>query len=152
MNSAALILVYDDENSSRTYNIIFETYPPTGTVNDNPDTWIFLYDSSGGDLGNNDTGGTYQSDGYSRINFNPASPGTYYLLVWGNNTGPYALSVRTAGAGLRYFSNEVTSDPYEPDDSHAGNIPDSPVTIKTGGFSNRYSGNDDLDWFKIVLP
>ncbi|HAK45240.1 MAG TPA: hypothetical protein DCO79_04900, partial [Spirochaeta sp.] len=154
IDDASILLIYDDENSSRTYDLIFETYPPTGTVDDeNPDTSLTLYDSYGIYIDGNDDGGTFSADDYSEIIYNSAAAGsTLFILAEGDVEGPYAFSVRTGNIELRYYSYEISVDPYEDDDDHDSNVPDSPVPINIGGFSNRYLDNGDNDWFEITLP
>ncbi|MBI9106266.1 MAG: hypothetical protein JEZ04_05925 [Spirochaetales bacterium] len=157
VGNAAITLIYNNDDTERSYSLTFETFPPTGNAGTNPDTWLFLYDdTTGGDLGDfineNDNGGTFMADKYSGLGAT-LSPGTYYVLVMGTSSGPYAFSIRTEWIDLRFFSSEPTTDPYENDDSYSGHIPGSPVSVKAGGFINRYCGSSsDFDWFEIILP
>ncbi|MBI9106267.1 MAG: hypothetical protein JEZ04_05930 [Spirochaetales bacterium] len=156
-DAAPAILVYDDENDLRNYSLSIETFPATGTVDTNPDTWLFLYDDTTREdlsdyLNENDNGGTFLTDNYSGLG-ETLTPGIYYVLVMGTASGPYALSVRLSGDDIRFFEDELTSDPYEDDDSYYGHIPNSPAPVSVGGAVNRYCGSSsDFDWFRIVLP
>ena len=154
-NSAAVVLVYDDEASApRSYNLIFETYPSTGTIiNNDPDTLMTLYNNAGGveftQVSQNGAG-NYERRTYA------GSSGTYWVLIYGFvGDGPYAFSVRTSNIAQKTFGADLGSNAE--DQEEAGNYPGSPpvadwVDIKVGAASNRYSGINDADWFKIVLP
>ena len=159
-DTAAVILLYDDEpGPPRSYNIVFETFPPTGSGS--TDTVIFLYKDvtgTGTYQGVDDDTGDYAQ--YSKIT-GLYDTGTYYLLVRAYSAGPYALSVRTANIDIKLFGTDLSSDPDESDNDppHVSpytddllNLPPASTDIKVGATSNRYAGNPDWDWFKIVLP
>lgn len=151
-----VVLIYNNENSSRNYSLNLETFPPTGTVETNPDTHMYLYNNATGDMmswiDENDNGGSFIADNYSGLGATLAS-GTYYILIMGTASGPYGLSVRLSGMDIRLFEDELTSDPHEDDGSYTGHIPDSPVHMNIGGEINRYCGSSsDFDWFRIILP
>ncbi len=136
---AAVVLVYDSSNGSRTYNVILQTYDPTspttnltgGTSSAEVDTIVAYYKLSSGV-------GVYQAQadpggpgyGYKAIGSisSPLSlgPGTYYVLVlsytgtsvtpsftYGN--GPYAMAVITGNIALQPFPTALTQDPYTTD-------------------------------------
>ncbi len=165
-NTTPCILVYDNEDNMRTYDLIFETFPPSGSGSTN--TWLALYKD-------NATTTSFQTDGddssafvfYSRIS-RSMDPGTYYLLVIAYYPGgPYAFSVRTDNIALRFFGtgSELGSnaeDLGEPDDYPAPfPFPSWPMTIDrptastnigVGSSANRYLSENDYDWFRVVLP
>ncbi len=153
--TAAVILVYDNETvPPRSYNLFFETYPPTGTIiGTDPDTQMTLYNNAGGVEFTQDSqngAGNYEQKTYA------CNSGTYWVLIYGFvGDGPYAFSVRTANIDRKTFSADLGSNAE--DQEEASNYPGPPpvatwVDIKVGAESNRYSGINDADWFKIVLP
>ena len=144
IKDAAVALVYDDENASRFYDIVIETYSPK-----DPDTEVdaalTLFSSEGTMLVSDETVIHYYSN---------SPDNTLYILVSNaDDPGPYALSVRTSNIELKEFPNIVSPDPFEPDDDHSGNIPANPLVLNTNNFCNRFAENEsDLDWFEIYLP
>lgn len=162
LDNAACILLYDDENGARTYDLFFETYPATGSGSTN--TLIVLYKDNGltmDYINEDDDSGTYAL--YSKIAQTCDKQSTYYLLVLAYAAGPYALSARTANVDIKLFGSDIGSnagDPGEVDDDpqilpvFPGNttLPPASTSIKIGGISNRYFGTGDYDWFKIELP
>ena len=159
-NSAAVVLVYDDENGARTYTLFFETYPPTGTIIGNdPDTEIRLYDDSGTWIFTQD--GTGIEGAYERKTEPNITPGIYWVMIWpyGPSDGPYAFSVRTANIDRKTFSSDLSSNAEDLEEEAINHPPPPPAggwgdvgVIKVGAASNRYSDLNDADWFKIVLP
>lgn len=163
ISTAAVVLVYDSSNVSRTYNVTFETYAPTGTGT--VDTAIAVWQGTSTCVASQNAGGA--GPGFASITTS-LSPGTYYITVvsW-SNFGGYAMSIRTSNITTRpSFSTRLTSnsqDTYEPDDtpqvypintgsSTAMSTPTAPVVMKTGAAVNRYSDAADWDWFEVVLP
>ncbi len=162
-DTAAVILVYDNETvPPRSYNIVFETFPPTGSGSTN--TVIFLYkDVTGTGIYQDEDDDTGDYAQYSKIT-GLYDTGTYYILVRTYSAGSYALSVRTGNIPIKLFGTDLGSDPYESDDNPTpgppgapytddlSNLPPASTAIKVGATSNRYAGNPDWDWFEIVLP
>jgi hypothetical protein len=161
--TATPVLVYDDDNASRTYPVILETYSPSGSSM--ADTVMGLYRDDAGSATvlqvDTDTSVPY----YSLIDrtASPLAPGTYYAVVtnWLPDVGPYAMAVKTAGIDNVAFADLAlnTEDTYETDDtpqvwpvSLNTTAPVNPVPMKVGTMVNRYSGASDWDWFKFVLP
>ena len=159
---AAVILVYDNENGAHTYTLFFETYPPTGTIIGNdPDTEISLWDDLGSltDIFTQDVTGI-EGD-YERKTEPNITPGIYWVMIWpyGPSDGPYAFSVRTANIDRKTFSADLGSNVEDLEEEAINHPPPPPAggwgdvgVIKVGAESNRYSGLNDADWFKFVLP
>jgi hypothetical protein len=166
--NAASVLVYDDENASRTYPVILETYSPSGSST--ADTSMALYKDDG--LGTI-TSAKYMEavnpmgpgPGFAMIDksASPLLPGTYYVVVvsWSPNNGPYAMAAKIAGIGNVAFVDLTsnTEDTYEPDESPNTwpltlnkPIPGAPAILRVDSALNRYSANLDYDWFKLFLP
>ena len=155
ISSALCLLVYDNEDAGRSYEMVFETFPPTG-VNPTPTPSLVLniYDHLGNNIEMDWTGypTIIRSAGTS------LTPGTHYVKIENFSVGAYGLSIRSFSImPIPYFINEQSSegdDPYEIDDADTGNdnIPDSPVSLRVGSALNRYSGTGDIDWIEIVLP
>jgi hypothetical protein len=162
--NAAAVLVYDDENASRTYPIILQTYSPSGSST--ADTLMALYKDGSGTatflMGVNTMG---PGPGYARIDTSgsPLAPGTYYAVVlsWSPKNGPYAMTVKTEGIDARRFADLAsnTEDTYEPDDSpntwpvtQDKPVPGAAAALRIGSALNRYAANLDYDWFKFKLP
>ncbi len=159
-DTAAVILLYDDEAvTPRSYDIVFETFLPTGSGTTN--TVMTLYKDVTYET---ESTGNTGSDPLQEMLFNyPCTTGTYYLLVRAFDPGgPYALSVRTNNIAIKRFGADLSSDPYASDDDPTPTFPYGAdllytppisVDVKVGATSNRYSGGmSDWDWFKIVLP
>ena len=54
---------------------------------------------------------------------------------------------------ILYFTEELSSDPFEDDDDvDADGMPRDPVLILVGETKNRYIDLSDADWFEIYLP
>jgi hypothetical protein len=162
--NAASVLIYDDENASRTYPVVLETYSPSGSST--ADTLMALYkDGSGTAIflaGVNTMG---PGPGYARVDTSgsPLAPGTYYaaVLSWSPKNGPYAMTVKTAGIDALRFVDLAsnTEDTFEPDESpntwpltQNKPIPSAPAILRVGSALNRYSANLDYDWFTFTLP
>ncbi len=155
-NTAAVILLYNGE-AAISYNIVFETFWPTGSDTGN-NTIMALYDGAGSFLEASDE---EDGSGLNESIIRSCSTGTYYVLVQAFIPGgPYAISVRTNNIAIKLFGSDLGSDPYESDDNpqpvypYGANItpPPASTAIKVGATSNRYAGNPDWDWFEIVLP
>ncbi len=163
ISTAAVVLVYDSTNGSRTYNVTFETYAPTGTGT--VDTGMAIWQGTSTCVASQNVGGA--GPGFASITTS-LGPGTYYITVisWSNYDG-YAMSIRTSNISTRpTFSTRLTSnsqDSYEPDDTPqvfpidtggttSMSTPTAPVVMKTGAAVNRYSAAGDWDWFEVVLP
>ena len=163
-DTAAVVLVYDDENLSRSYDLVVETYAPTGSGS--VDTLMALYQDVAGTAKYLDESNAAGPGGYAAINDGAAvtlDPGTYYvvLLSWAPDNGPYALAVRTENIDARQYANLAsnTEDPGEPDDTpkvwlitQNTSAPTAPVLLQAGNSANRYSDSSDWDWFTFVLP
>ncbi len=164
-NTSPSILVYDDEDSTRTYDLIMETFPPAGSGSTN--TLIAVYKENGTTAAfqiDDDDSSTFAL--YSRI-IRSMDPGTYYLLAIAYSPGgPYAFSARTDNIDLRFFGtgSELGSnaeDPGENDDYPTSlpfpwpatiDLPSVSTDIVVGSGANRYLAENDYDWFKVVLP
>jgi hypothetical protein len=162
--NAAVVLVFDDENASRTYPLVLRTYSPSGSGA--ADTLMGLYQNNAGTAKTVGSDVSGASD-YSTIDRSGAgdelAPGTYSVVVvsWSGRNGPYAFLSGTANIAPRTLV-ELTSnaqDPGEPDDSPKPvdltidtTVPTAPVSIKVGAAMNRYSAAGDWDWFTFVLP
>jgi CARDB protein len=158
ISSALCLLVYNDDVGGRSYEMVFETFAPTGTDPiPVPNLVLNLYYSSGVAVPD----GQSSAGNYSKIvrtGGNALNTGTYYLKVDKFAAGAYGLSVRSSETmPIPYFTSALAlegDDPYEPDDVDTGNdnTPDSPVTLRVGSALNRYIGAADIDWMEIVLP
>ncbi len=157
--SAAIALFYDNEDGARTFDIRIETFPPV--LDEVTDTHIYLYDSAGAYLADNDNiGGGFgpQSSKFSRIDSNNLNPGTYHVLIQGaksTDVGPYGFTVYGQGLTYPYFSTAINSndnDPYETDDASSANVPTDAVIFTIAQFYSRYLGDSDADWFSFTLP
>ncbi len=167
IRNAACILLYDDEDAGRTYDLIFETFPPTGTVT-TYNTIIVLYKDNGANMDyvteDDASSGSYNLYSYISGTYNKTS--TYYLLVIAYAAAPYALAVRTSNVDIQLFGADLGSNAADPGENDDNPTPDTlnlstdtplaypPVStsILVGNASNRYWGTGDYDWFKIELP
>nr|MQY76289.1 hypothetical protein [Spirochaeta sp.] len=149
--TALCVLVYDDENDARSYEMVFETFPPTGSnPAPLPDTVVSLYDSIGVFITSSFAG--YYSK-VVRTGGDALLPETYFVKIEQFAPGPYGFSVRTSESmPIIYFAEELSSDPFEDDDDHTANVPSFPVAIRVGDAKNRYIDSGDIDWFEVVLP
>ena len=144
------------------FELIIQTFPPTGTEN-STNAKIELFDESGALLAT----GTVYSTPWVGIG-SAADPlvlprGIYYIKVSGANpvqTGPYGISARLVEGALSYYASALddnSQDAGEPDDAvTAPNVPDNPLPLypadAEGSRANRYIGSGDADWAVIVLP
>jgi hypothetical protein len=164
-DSAAVVLVYDDENLSRSYDLVVETYAPTGSGS--TDTMMALYQDVAGTTAKYlDESNTAGPAGYAALNGGAAvtlDPGKYYVVVlsWAPVNGPYALGVRTANIDPRQYANLASNavDTGEPDETPTvwpitgdTSLPSVPVSLQAGNSANRYSAALDYDWFTFILP
>lgn len=154
ISSALCLLVFDNENVPGSFEMVFETFPPTGSnPSPVPNTVITLYDSTGTSITSSFT------DPYSKVTRTGGDalpPGTYYIKIENFSPGAYGLSVRSFETmPIPYFGSTLSSagdDPYEPDDNHTLNVPSSPVSIRVGASLNRYIDSVSIDWMEMVLP
>jgi hypothetical protein len=171
VDTAAAVLVYDNENASRTYAVVLQTYlgsdPPLTAGAGATDTVIGLYQdiTTAADYLASDMSGATDFSIVDRSS-SPLGPGTYYVVVesYSGLNGPYALSVRTANissSDLPLFADLASNaqDAWESDDNpNTGavtvdkTIPTKPYPVKLGAAANRYSADGDWDWFTFVLP
>ena len=152
VGQAAYVLVYDDDDITRTYDVVIETFPPTASETTFTD--LVLYNASGVEQ----TVTKNLIDGvWAQITKNGLSPGTYYFKVIGASpvqSGPYGISARLSGS-YSNFGSALTGngeDPYETDDSSTVNVPSNPALIFIYTPLNRYLAAGETDWFKFVLP
>ena len=153
VGDAAVILVYNNEDDFRTYNLIVETYPSTPTSATNaPDTFMHIYNASMTELYSEDSGGI---GSFAAITTVSVPAGTYYVLVYGFSTGSYGTMVRSSNIDTAYFDAELTGESEDPVQGDDTTPPDEPAvyySLKAGEAVNRYLGSSDLDWFRVVLP
>jgi hypothetical protein len=166
-DTAAAVLIYDDENASRTYDVIVQTYlgsDPSKTTG-STDTVMGLYrdNTATATYLAADMSGATDFSRIDKTNYRPLAPGKYYAVVlsWTGKNGPYALAVRTANIDLPTFADLASNamDTWEPDDTPATlpltenkAIPAKPDPLKVGAALSRYSDFNDYDWFTFTLP
>jgi len=150
---AGYVLVYDEENGSRSYDLRVDTFPPTGS--ESTATEVSLYDSGGTQIFPDTS--SYIGN-YAYLVENGLSDGIYYVKVEGATSvqsGPYGISVCLVGMSYSAFAtalNDNTEDRFENDDSTTGGIPDNPAPILITTPLNRYLGQFEADWFILNLP
>ncbi len=155
--TALCVLVYNNEDGGRKYEMVFETFPPTGSnPMQTPGMVVELYDNGGALIDSS------FASGYTKVDCTGGAAlatGIYYVKIYSFAAGAYGFSVRSSVTmPIPYFGSALGSagdDPYETGDADNGsNVPDSPVPIRVGASLNRYIDWDtgDIDWFKIVLP
>jgi hypothetical protein len=147
-----VLLIYDDENPARAYDLRFVTYPPYAGYSH--DITMYLFDGNGVQLAYNDDGG---EGAYSMID-RTVTPGTYYVRIApysAGRSGTYTFAV--IGPGMNYvYGNHTLSGPasdlYEPDDDSTDDVPIMPADYQIADPVDRYVGGDDRDWIRIELP
>lgn len=152
-SDGALIIVYDDEDVSRTYTVRINAERPKST--ESVDCYLELYnDTDTNPIDDDDDGGT---NAYSSIS-NTLSSGTYYVKVRGygsSSQGAYSASVSLLNNSYDdYFGSALSSntqDIYESDDS-SSNPPANPVSLSFETPLNRYLDAGETDWFVFILP
>jgi hypothetical protein len=165
--AAAAVLIYDDENASRTYDVIVQTYlgsdPSKNTGSTDTVMGLYRNISSAAAYLAADMMGATDFSRIDKTNYRPLVPGKYYVVVlsWTGRNGPYALAVRTANIDLPTRADLASNamDTWEPDDVPATlpltenkAIPAKPDPLKVGAALSRYSDVNDYDWFTFTLP
>lgn len=161
-NDSLIVLLGATTPPSIYTDLVVETYSPDGTSpTGNPTFGIY-------NSGNSTHEGWYIGPGYGKSQVLSLPSGTYYIAVWTNGPGPYALVVRSMNVTHRTFTAALASDPDSTNDNSppiaslnqlyaSGSFPSSLNTagakvLTIGEAVNWWAATDETDWFKFTLP